>query len=127
MTNIKKVLLFNVGMIKEGQIFNICKSLNIIPVKIKVEQYSECLGYLAGIKGIKSNGRVYNGMAFPKEMMVFSGINSEELDIFLNKYNEAGIEKINLKAVITPFNVNWTGEMLYKELVKEHTEFIKNL
>lgn len=127
MVNVKKVLLFNVGLMKEGQIYNVCKNLNIIPVRVKVEQYSECLGYLAGIKGIKSNGKVYKGMAFPKEMLVFSGINSEELDIFLQKYNDAGIEKINLKAVLTPFNINWTGEMLYKELLKEHSEMAEKI
>lgn len=127
MVNVKKVLLFNVGLMKEGQIYNVCKNLNIIPVRVNVEQYSECLGYLAGIKGIKSNGKVYKGMAFPKEMLVFSGINSEELDIFLQKYNDAGIEKINLKAVLTPFNINWTGEMLYKELLKEHSEMAEKI
>lgn len=123
----QKILLFNIGLMKEGQIFHLCKTLNIMPVKVKVEQYSECLGYLAGIKGIKSNGKLYKGMAFPEEMMVFSGISSEELDVFLKKYNEMGIGKINLKAVLTPFNINWSGEMLYKELVKEHREMTKDV
>lgn len=123
----KKVLLFNVGFMKEGQIFKLCKMQNIEVVKIRQEDYGECLGYLAGINGIKKNGTGKQGVHLSGEMMVFAGISSEELDIFLQKYNEMGIEKIPLKAMLTPFNVRWTGEMLYQELVKEHNAMSGNV
>lgn len=116
----KKVLLFNVGFFKEGQIFHLCKMLNIQPVKVKPEEYGDIIGYLAGIKGMKSNGKKCRATGINQEMMVFAGISSDELDVFLQKYNEMGIEKISLKAMVTPFNVSWTGEQLYKELVREH-------
>lgn len=117
--NQKKILLYNISFMKEAQIFNLCKELNIQTIKVKREDFGEVLGVVAGIKGIKSNGKTYRDTSFQREMMVFSGISSEELDVFLQRYNEKGIEKINLKAMLTPFNIKWTGEMLYKELLKE--------
>jgi hypothetical protein len=53
------------------------------------------------------------------ELMFFYGIEDEALERFLDAYNEAGIEKIRLKAVVTPTNLNWTLYELAEELDKE--------
>ena len=55
--------------------------------------------------------------------MIFSGTDSTQLDTFLNDYKQTGAQPVPLKAVITPHNIFWTAEYLYKELLKEHMHF----
>lgn len=123
MENTKKVLLFHVKKEKRLQIENLCRGLEMKAIAVEYKQYLEPLGVIAGIQGIPKSGKVYQGMDFPMEMMVFSGIHQELLDVFLQKYRELHIEPIALKAILTPTNVFWNAEQLYQELLKEHMSF----
>lgn len=123
MDNSKKVLLFQVNKAKKEQIEVLCRDLDIEVVTVDYKQYLEPLGVMAGIQGIPKSGKIYKGRKFPMEMMIFSGIHSEYLDIFLQRYRENHIEPIGLKAILTPTNVFWNAEQLYEELLKEHMSF----
>ena len=91
--------------------------------EISRKDYSQKLGTLAGIEGFSRENQLYDGPEFPLEMMVFSGTDSAQLDIFLNDYKQTGAQPVPLKAVMTPHNIFWTAEYLYKELLKEHMHF----
>lgn len=119
------ILLFHVEQGKAGRIESICRNLGVCISKIKPSSYSQKLGYLAGISGFDRDNIVYAGPDFPSEMMVFSGIDSDMLDRFLDEYKKASIAPIGLKAVLTPYNVFWSAEELYKELLKEHLFYQK--
>lgn len=125
MKNIKKVLLFHVNKEKLIQIDTLCKKMDLQVVTIEKRQYNEALGALAGIQGFPTTNKPYTGAEFPMEMMVFSGIPSEELDAFLNAYRKQGIAPIPLKAILTPHNVFWTACKLYGELMKECIQSLK--
>lgn len=84
--------------------------------------YLEPLGFLAGIPGKKKLGIRYDGEELSEEMLVFSGFNGEELDLFLTEYRKSGLPKIELKAVITEYNITWDSLSLAKELKKERQE-----
>ena len=119
----KKILLFRVKNEKAEQIKNLGRLLDLEISRIDRMQYGEPLGRLAGIPGSYSRfaeGKIYSGPELPAEMMVFSGLESEDLDVFLKKYREAGIEPIGIKAVVTPFNMFWSSHQLFEELMKEH-------
>ena len=75
--------------------------------------YGQKLGFLAGIQGFHKEKTNYIGPDFPLEM-----------DAFLADYKQTGAASIPLKAIITPHNIFWTAEALYKELWKEHLHFI---
>lgn len=120
MENTRKVLLFQVNPQKRMQIEKLCHELEMETVTVDRKQYSEFLGFIAGIQGIPKSGKIYQGMDFPMEMMVFSGIHQELLEVFLRKYRELSIDPIALKAVLTPTNIFWNAEQLYQELLKEH-------
>ena len=124
MANNAQVLLFRVEPVKAAQIESLCKSLGIRTSKIKLSDYSQKLAYLAGIPGFPREDIDYTGPEFPSEMMVFSNM-ADRLDQFLSEYKKAGIPPIELKAVITPHNLFWSAEDLYKELFKEHRFFQK--
>lgn len=53
------------------------------------------------------------------EVMIFKGFDEQKLKFFLNEYRQAGIEKVELKAMITPYNVTWTLYFLIEHLKKE--------
>lgn len=125
MANKPCILFFQIEPVKAKQIENICRTLKIQISKIKPASYSQKLGYLAGITGFNRENITYSGAKFPTEMLVFSGMDSDILDLFLEKYKEAGIPPIGLKAILTSQNIFWTAEMLYKELWQEHHSFQK--
>jgi len=114
------ILLFHVEQGKAGQMESICRKLKIRISQVKPSLYSQKLGYLAKISGFHKENIAYTGSDFPSEMMVFSGMDSDLLDCFLDECKKASIPLIGLKAVITPHNIFWSAEDLYKELVKEH-------
>ena len=125
MANKAQILLFHIEPGKTKQIEAICRPLKIQVSKIKPSSYNQKLGYLAGISGFNRENTSYTGPEFPSEMLVFSGMDSDLVDTFLAKYKEASIPPIGLKAIVTPHNVFWSAVDLYKELFKEHQQFIK--
>ena len=58
--------------------------------------------------------------------LLFNGFDNQMLGDFLTEYRKAGIEKINLKATITPYNLSWNSLQLRDELNREHEELTGN-
>ena len=117
------ILTFQLQKEKEDAMATICKPRGIKLLEIPVKDYAQKLGYLAGVKGLSREKAVYDGAPFPAEMLVFSGMDSEQVDIFLVEYKKTGLPAIGLKAVVTPHNVFWTADALFRELMKEHLAF----
>lgn len=118
----KTILLFHINGEKSDRISDLCRALDIRTIFVKRKKYGERLGVLADIVGVQKTNKVYRGEEFSGEMMVFSGIDSDGLDVFLEKYKASGIEPVELKAVLTPVNINWTPGELYRELEKERQQ-----
>lgn len=114
------ILTFQLQKEKENAIAEICKRLGIRLKANPARDYAQKLGYLAGIKGFPQEKVIFSGTPFPAEMLVFSGMNSDQVDMFLKQYKETGLPVIGLKAIVTPYNIFWTAEMLFSELMKEH-------
>lgn len=118
-----RVLLFHIEPAKAKQIEAVARQRNIQVTQIPYASYGQKLGYLAGITGFHREAAAYSGAEFPSEMMVFSGMDSDRLDEFLAAYKKASIPPIGLKAIITPHNIHWSAEVLYRELFQEHQSF----
>ena len=54
------------------------------------------------------------------EVLIFQGFDESELKSFLSEYKSAGIEKVALKAMVTPFNIVWTLYDLIEHLKEEN-------
>lgn len=101
------------------------------------EQVLEKVGYLAGIEGFTSlskdeqqnNDKKKNGQeklpVLSRDVLVMKNFTSSRIDSLLAGLRKAGVPKIELKAVITPQNAEWTFYQLYQELEKEHESFQK--
>lgn len=121
----KLILLFQIEKEKEKEIERICRTQQINVRRVVPKDYGQKIGHLAGIKGFARENAPYGGVAFPAEMLVFSGMDSEQVDLFLKEYRKGGKAPIGLKAILTEHNVFWTPQQLFAELLKEHHFFNK--
>ena len=119
------VLCFQLSKEKEQAVGDVCRKLGIRQRKVTGGEYSQKLGFRAGVDGFnKEPGASVKG-ALSGEMLVFSGIDSDGVGAFLTAYKETGTAPVGLKAILTPHNVFWSVEQLYQELMKEHVMFQK--
>ncbi len=118
------ILTFGLGKEKIKVVRSIAQKNRIQIKEISRKDYNQKLGALAGIQGFAKEKVIYNGPDFPLEMIVFSGIDSAQIDTFLADYKQTGSQPVPLKAIITPQNIFWTVEALFKELWKEHLHFL---
>ena len=109
MINQQRILMFNVSKEKRDKIIQMCKTLGILTKIVDRPQYNQKIGALAEISGFKEDKEIYTKEEFPLEMLVFSGMNQQQVDSFLKEYRNRGIEQIGCKAIITPDNVFWTA------------------
>lgn len=117
------ILEFRLDRDKHSMLQGICARLGIKNICVGRRDYAQKLGALAGIEGFKKDGKKYEGPEFPAEMLVFSGMNSAQVDVFLDEYKKTGLASIGLKAVVTADNVFWSAEKLYQEVMREHMVF----
>ena len=106
------ILLFRINRDKYAVIQNVCRTLGIRIIDVARKDYSQKLGTLAQIQGFTREAKKYDGPEFPAEMLIFSEMNSDQVDVFL--------------AVITGNNIFWTAERTQKELLREHL-FMSNI
>lgn len=118
------ILTFGLGKEKIKVVRSIAQKNRIQIKEISRKDYNQKLGALAGIQGFAKEKVIYNGPDFPLEMIVFSGIDSAQIDSFLADYKQTDAQTVPLKAIITPQNIFWTVEALFKELWKEHLHFL---
>lgn len=115
------VLLYNLSGTEKGkQIKKVLIPLGIAIREVAKEQYLQPIGALAGIRGYEKTKEVYSGEGFLDEMLVMNRINGPRLDFILKSFRKAGIEKIDLKAIVTQTNASWNSLELYQEIKKEH-------
>lgn len=120
------ILMFGLDQNKEAAVSAAATAAGATVVAVPRKDYSQKIGALAKVQGFSRDKTVYSGPDFPAEMLVFSGMNSAQVDRFLAEYKKQGVPAIGLKAIVTPDNIFWTPETLLKELLKEHMS-MKNL
>ena len=85
------------------------------------EEVGYTVGCLAGIKEADKEVQA-NCPEISDEMLVMKGFSSQRVDQLLLALRKAKVPKINLKAVVTDSNRNWSFYKLYEEIKKEHEE-----
>ena len=59
------------------------------------------------------------------EVLIFSEFDDASLQDFLDAYRSSGMERIKLKAVVTPYNIGWTLYQLIEHLKEESRQNIR--
>lgn len=113
------LLAFELKPDTNAAVQEICTRLSIEKIDIAQRDYAQKLGYLAKVSGFAREKIAYTKGAFSSEMLVFSGMNSDQVDAFLAEYKQTGLPDIGLKAIVTMYNIFWTAEMLFHALRRE--------
>ena len=92
------ILTFGLGKEKIKVVRSIAQKNRIQIKEISRKDYNQKLGALAGIQGFAKEKVIYNGPDFPLEMIVFSGIDSAQIDSFLADYKQTGAQTVPLKS-----------------------------
>ena len=112
------ILLFNINIIKQSSITSLCREMRIDVHVSRKEDLNKTIGEIAGMTS--SSGCGGNPVPFTEEMIVFCGMDPDQLEEFLLQYHLREIEPVALKAVMTKYNASWTPGRLCAELKKEH-------
>ena len=117
------ILLFHINIFKQSSIIALCKEMGINTKTITDDDFSKTIGEIAGFSSLsvhsKSSGKP---VPFTDEMMVFCALEPGTLDKFLDEYRRRDIPPVELKAVMTSYNVGWTPGRLCMELKKENLQ-----
>ena len=84
----KKILIFELSGQKRTAIETICREKAITMIPVPPTEYAQTLGALAGIDGFSREEKQAMGGALSGEMLVFSGLDSDALDDFLDAYKQ---------------------------------------
>lgn len=91
------------------------------PLKLVArEQLLQPLGYLAGVPGVEPFEEAYTGEEAQEEMLILCGFNRPDLDRLLSAIRKGKLQRVALKAALTPTNALWSGVKLQGELAQEH-------
>lgn len=112
---------------KRSAIEKLCESLNITVKDLSYSDLNRTVLDIVASVPIVFNNKNINGGTVSKvpplflmpEVILFNGFNDESLQGFLATYRKAGIEKVALKAVVTPYNITWTLYDLIEHLKEE--------
>ncbi|MBP2630468.1 MAG: hypothetical protein H6Q70_1096 [Firmicutes bacterium] len=105
---------------KENKIKVVLKRMQLKTKNISGEMMSQKVGYLVGMPSFKESVSEEPAPTFDQEVMVMHGFNNKRINEILLEFKAEGIEKIALKAIVTPYNIFWTFSRLCKTIQKDH-------
>lgn len=116
----EKILLYTTDNIKYEKISSLCRSLNIGLQKLTQKDIGCTLASISSGSPKQAKDASVPPLYSQSELMIFSGLSNDKLDIFLERYKKEGMQPVRLKAIVTPFNCMWSIYDLTKELIKEN-------
>ena len=116
----KVLLSYNLDKHSLRRLDKLAASLSIRLKPVLSSQYGLPRGVLGGISGIPIQKKPVQAEILTEPMLVFSGLDADTLDLFLEQYQKAALPPVARKAILTPDNVFWDSCALYEELSKEH-------
>ena len=117
----KTVLCFNLSGTKFQAVSSAAEKNGFEAKKVAQADFSQKLAVLLGL--IPRENKVCLS-PFKEEMLIMAGLAREEMDSFLAQLRRDNAS-IELKAVVTPYNLGWQCDDLLEELKKEHEQFKK--
>lgn len=112
-----KILLYNLESEKGDIIRELCKMESLDFRNVRGSEHSKRIKEI--INDVVSDSEAAEKM-FADEMMVFVDVEDKRLYDFLKSMRERKIAPVELKAMVTEYNMNWTSKELRDELIKEN-------
>ncbi|WP_432626843.1 DUF3783 domain-containing protein [Brotaphodocola sp.] len=97
---------------------------------VSEEQFGDTLGSLIGLEGFEARESAEKSGeavgAIEREVLVMHNFSGNRIDELLLAMRRANVQKIDLKAIVTESNVNWSFYHLYEEIGAEHERMHQN-
>jgi len=105
----KKVLVYNFTEERLKALKIICMMVKAACRAVGLEEMLQPAWFLAGIKGVQPVSGSYSGDEGKDECLLLFGFERGEFDMFFMAVKKSPLKKVDLKAILTPINVNWSG------------------
>lgn len=122
----KIILAYNFNKDRLQSLRLVCMMLKIQLKPVARQDMLQPVGALLGIDGIERVEESFAGDDCREEMIFLCGIDRQTLDKLLFAIKRSKLQRIDLKAMLTPHNVGWSGAKLLQELAEEHQYMTKN-
>ncbi len=122
----KIILAYNFNKDRLQSLRLVCMMLKIQLKPVVRQDLLQPVGALLGIDGIERVEESFAGDDCREEMIFLCGIDRQTLDKLLFAIKRSKLQRIDLKAMLTPHNVGWSGAKLLQELAEEHQYMTKN-
>ena len=120
------ILAYNFNKDRLQSLRLVCMMLKIQLKPVARQDLLQPVGALLGIDGIERVEESFVGDDCREEMIFLCGIDRQTLDKLLFAIKRSKLQRIDLKAMLTPHNVGWSGAKLLQELAEEHQYMTKN-
>lgn len=122
----KIILAYNFNQDRLQSLRLVCMMLKIQLRPVARQDLLQPVGALLGIEGIERVDDKFAGDDCREEMLFLCGIDRQTLDKLLFAIKRSKLQRVELKAMLTPHNVGWSGAKLLQELAEEHAYMTKN-
>ena len=112
------LLEYNLDNAQKLKLRFVCAQLKIAVRSVPKTDWKQPVGALTG--ACARTADVYDGDGFSDEMLVMANFTNALLHAFLKATQQAKMQTIPLKAVLTPTNAAWDSVRLHDEIQKEH-------
>lgn len=116
----KIILAYNFAPERLQALRLVCMMLKVQLRAVPRSELLQPLGCLAGAPGVEAVQEAYAGEEAAEEMLVLCGFTRPDLDRLLSAIKKGKLKQVALKAMLTPYNMQWSGLKLQRELAQEH-------
>lgn len=125
--NNSKIYFYTKDLTKKEEVRKIAASIGAQYSELKASQANHTVSSLVGLSQLGLSDNINQSKApslwSMPELIIFFGIPDKLLDTFLAEYKKSGLERIRLKAIVTPTNLGWTIYQLTEHLKEEAKQF----
>ena len=110
------ILTFNFSEARLSKLRFLCMKLGLVVKAIPVEDWHQPISALCGLSAPVEAAPAAN---FPEEMLIFCHMDNALVNRFLQICKQLRFAPVDLKAILTPTNAEWTPVQLRNELKQE--------
>ena len=111
------ILTFNFSEARLSKLRFLCMKLGVVVKAIPVEDWHQPISALCGLSAPAD--------AFPEEMLIFCHMDNAQVNRFLQTCKQMRFAPVDLKAILTPTNAEWTPAQLRNELKQEREAVLR--
>ena len=116
------ILTFNLNENRLSKLRFLCMKLGLLVRPVPAEDFCQPISALCGLS---APAEASPAEAFPEEMLIFCHMDNAQVNRFLQTARQMRFAPVDLKAVLTPTNAEWTPVQLCAELKDERAAVMK--